>query len=817
MSMEHLIEAAGDPDALIALAPDLNGSVDLSDRYMVKASELGCMDMAAKAALAAGREARRAEEEVQVPRVRPAAEDPLLAPAGREEIMLRLMREDRPFEDYIAALRAEGEANVEVMIADGSLRMEWDAQAPTELLSELGPRPAWNGDGLDIPADLDSASRKMAEVMPEPTVEGAAFGASAGLGKTRARLEAIQRDTVERRRKAGGKLLAPSRDRKQAAHAYAVPTALLAEDVKRRAEELGLSVYFIRGRGLEDPEMRGMMDESKSRLMCWKDRIRDTAATASSDQKSDMCGTREAPCSALGLCHYSTQADEIRAMNPDLIIVTHAALRTRPLAGAAIPEILSLTIDEEFAIDSMLTTTSRRFGENAPLRLSALDLDVVSLLIRDRALAAAKRKLAKLADAGDEDALSAAERAVRTAKEAIGTVTALRDVVLQCRYDGGVDFGLVQNAFGMIATSTLRVKRAERLVRVLLACKREVFAPKDWKDSDDRKGIAQANWMLMTARDLVEHVIIPALDKDRPGMVPAVRFEMVPVQSKSREKTYAPFLAFAFTHGIAAPFRDVPTLLMDATIDTRFLVKLFPNLVTSEYAACPKDPGARIVLVPEGYGKSSILTKTGALSRKSEGLRLLFRGLQMAVGDRGAGFISHKDTVMMFRNEEDADDPLIGWHGNIRGVDSWNGVAALLVAGASTPPPRASELATEALLGRVVDREPEVEGSPWGGGFRRAEVAVQQRRSTVSWHRDPDVAAYMHQVVTAGIAQAAARARFVRNPVLLIIVGLALDHLPPGSATVKEWKEVEPDDVDRMLIERRIAFGRSAGRKLFPW
>jgi hypothetical protein len=140
-----------------------------------------------------------------------------------------------------------------------------------------------------------------------------------------------------------------------------------------------------------------------------------------------------------------------------------------------------------------------------------------------------------------------------------------------------------------------------------------------------------------------------------------------------------------------------------------------------------------------------------------------------------------------------------------------------LVAGASTPPPRASELATEALLGRVVDREPEVEGSPWGGGFQRAEVAVQQRRSTVSWHRDPDVAAYMHQVVTAGIAQAAARARFVRNPVLLIVVGLALDHLPPGSAAVKEWREIEPDDVDRMLIERQIAFGRSAGRKLFPW
>ena len=59
--------------------------------------------------------------------------------------------------------------------------------------------------------------------MPVPAEDGAAFGAAAGLGKTRARLLAIKADTVERRRKAGGKLLAPGHTRKLAAHYYAVP------------------------------------------------------------------------------------------------------------------------------------------------------------------------------------------------------------------------------------------------------------------------------------------------------------------------------------------------------------------------------------------------------------------------------------------------------------------------------------------------------------------------------------------------------------------------------------------------------------------
>ena len=210
---------------------------------------------------------------------------------------------------------------------------------------------------------------------------------------------------------------------------------------------------------------------------------------------------------------------------------------------------------------------------------------------------------------------------------------------------------------------------------------------------------------------------------------------MVPVQSKAREKTYAPFLTFAFTAGIAVPFRGAPTLFMDATIDTRFLAKLFPNIVTSEYAACPKDPHARIVQVNEGYGKSSTMTRPATPSRKTEGLWLLFRGLQMAFGDRGAGFITHKEVVLAGRTEEDVDDPLIGWHGNIRGVDAWSGFAALLVAGSSTPPPKEAEIATEALLGRVVDRDPVTEGSPWSVGVRpdgRSSTAAPLDRELAS-------------------------------------------------------------------------------------
>ncbi len=756
------IKTAATKEDLLALAPSIGEGPTLSSEYMLRAAALGCMEDAATALLIARR----------VRGTRPKAEPGL--PSTRD-VLLQAMREGLSFEEFIAALEKAGIDTTDV----GKLEALWDDQAEVELIGEIGPRPAWNASDLYIPANLTEAETRMFDIMPLPAADGAAFGAAAGLGKTRARLLAIKVDTVDRRRKAGGELIAPGRDRKQAAHYYAVPDATLARDIQQRAEEMGLSVYFIRGRGLEDPEYRGLLDESKSRLMCWKDHIRDTAATASSDQKGEMCGTRENPCRALGLCHYSTQAGEIRAMNPDLIIVTHAALRTRPVAGAAIPEVLSLTIDEEFAIGSMLTTTAAGRGQRSAAPVGARPR---RCRLSDRgatpALAALEASSPTWAETDQGRPELGGQRRVgreRSAQDRHGP--AGRDPMLPVRWR--CDFALIRNAFGTFTLPDLRVKSAERLIRVLLACKREVFTPKDWKDGDDRQKLADANWKLMTARDLVEHVIIPALKDDKGGDIPVARFEMVPVHSKAREKTYAPFLAFAFTHGIAAPFRDAPTLFMDATIDTRFLTRLFPNIVTSEYAACPKDPGARIILVNEGYGKSAASTKTGDPSRKTESLWRLFRGLQMAFGERGAGFITHKDVILKSRTEEDADDPLIGWHNNIRGVDAWNGCAALLVAGASTPPPREAEIATEALLGRLVDREPVAEDSPWSaGGFGRVDVVVQQQRSTVTWHRDPDVAAYLHQIVTAGIAQAAARARFVRNPVLLIVVGLALDHLP---------------------------------------
>ena len=74
-------------------------------------------------------------------------------------------------------------------------------------------------------------------------------------------------------------------------------------------------------------------------------------------------------------------------------------------------------------------------------------------------------------------------------EEAIKTVCALRDLVMRCQFDGGVDFDLIRNVFGLVALPNLRVERAERLISVLIACKREVFEPKDWKDDEDRKNL----------------------------------------------------------------------------------------------------------------------------------------------------------------------------------------------------------------------------------------------------------------------------------------------------------------------------------------
>ena len=236
---------------------------------------------------------------------------------------------------------------------------------------------------------------------------------------------------------------------------------------------------------------------------------------------------------------------------------------------------------------------------------------------------------------------------------------------------------------------------------------------------------------------------------------------------------------------------------MDATIDTRFLTRLFPNIVTlgirrlPEGSRRPHRPRERGVREERGRRR-----RPATRPARPRACGVCSGACRWRSASAAPGSSRTRTSSSARRTEEDVDDPLIGWHDNIRGAGRLSGVRGA---------PRRRSVDTAAQGGGDRHGGPAraswSTASPWSRTARgppavsgRADVVVQQQRSTVTWHRDPDVAAYIHQIVTAGIAQAAARARFVRNPVLLIVVGLALDHLPPGSATVMEWDEVEPDD-----------------------
>lgn len=357
---DEMIAVVSGAAALLALAPAVVGNERAVADYVLRARALDCEDAAITALWAAREQAVVAEDETEERRhdefavaVR-GVHDPL-ALRDMNAVMRRFTREGRSVEDYIAALRADPPhliEDIETLIEFGAIHLLWSDQERIDLVDECAPRPAWNGPDVHMPRDLAEAEARMLEIMPEPRIGGVMFGAATGLGKTQARGEGILADVTARRAEhPEGKLISPGRVAKLAAHYYAVPDYELADELAARFEEMGLTVYILRGRSAADPEMRGMTDPSLSAAMCWKDKIRRPAAAGQSKQGEEMCGSVKAgtACSALGLCHYSTQRAEIEALGPDVIVLVHSSTLTNPASGAALPVPLSLTFDENVA------------------------------------------------------------------------------------------------------------------------------------------------------------------------------------------------------------------------------------------------------------------------------------------------------------------------------------------------------------------------------------------------------------------------------------------------------------------------------------
>lgn len=608
--------------------------------------------------------------------------------------------------------------------------------------------------------------------------------------------------------------------RKTGAVYYFVPTIQLADEIAERARGFSrLRPFVLRGRGQRNPNS----STNSPGNMCAKGDVLVVQETARDDGSTAMCGPADDRCSAYLGCPWIGQTSELLLRETNLVILTHASLVSEPPGGDRLPEPVAVIVDEEPILNGGILAANRRFfGLTIGIGPSADDIDRVAGLVDRRVVRVLQNRETELQEKlepwGSEAILASLEldRIRRRLSRAEVAPASLRRLAMWLRAKTAnqlVSRANVDAWSGELHYVSSALKRAFRLV----------LSPQDWKRTPKLDADAEDAHLLRQVDDLFEQVIVPFIrdgPKDPDAPVPGVDVEIVQAKTSDGKTVRVPVLRFAWMAPLLKRWRNVPTLLLDGTGDPRIYERVWPELSVSPLIGAPWK-GRAFWVTDRGFGKSALVKRCKAggetemdLTGRGELVRALAQFLARYSGGRSS-IITHQVTEELISSGIGGLEA--NHHGAIRGLNAMRGVKAHLVVGRQMPPVKESERATEALFNRPVSRlapEPGKTTADWVP----EPVVCAGAVARVPRHPDRDVSRYVDQIATAGQAQAAHRARPLREAVDVFILGPELDWIN-GAATVValEWDEIRPRTADRMLAERGVAFGGKHAKKFFLW
>ncbi len=258
---------------------------------------------------------------------------------------------------------------------------------------------------------------------------------------------------------------------------------------------------------------------------------------------------------------------------------------------------------------------------------------------------------------------------------------------------------------------------------------------------------------------------------------------------------------------------QVPTLVMDATMEPELLRHVWPDLQLVADVAV-EAPHMRVRQVIDRAYSLSMLDPDGTTDPKEARRRTnRLRELHAVVAREARAHAPGRVLVVAQKRVRAALEvmghlpPTVAWahHGAVAGLDGWGDVQAMVVVGRTMPSPRSVELQAEALTGAAVP--------PLPGWYPRVDATREMadgslQAAEADRHPHPAAEALRQQACEHGLVQVVGRGRGVNrgpgNPlnVLLLVdtpVGLPVqDTLAAADMT--------PSPADMMLSLGGIAY-----------
>jgi putative DNA primase/helicase len=261
----------------------------------------------------------------------------------------------------------------------------------------------------------------------------------------------------------------------------------------------------------------------------------------------------------------------------------------------------------------------------------------------------------------------------------------------------------------------------------------------------------------------------------------------------------------------------VPTLLVDAVLDTKLVHPYWPNIESKGQFNVQAPNQVIRQATGKSFSKAALAppkTKKGDKPRAKarRDIRAVILKRVRELGGR-ALVVGNKTTVEAMQFPPNVD---VAWFNAVAGRDQWKRVRLVVILGRPMPSPRTVEQMAAALTGAAPER---VEG--WyerGDAYRLRRDGAGARRVLAESDRHPDrmVERIRARICAGEIIQAIGRGRGVnrtpRTPLEVLVLGdvilpIAVDRFLPDEA-------LNPSPVDLMLAEGGVAFEAGASAAL---
>jgi hypothetical protein len=266
---------------------------------------------------------------------------------------------------------------------------------------------------------------------------------------------------------------------------------------------------------------------------------------------------------------------------------------------------------------------------------------------------------------------------------------------------------------------------------------------------------------------------------------------------------------------VADGWRGGGMLMLDAT-GRRALAEAVMGEPVAVHTVTAAQPMLRVVQdTTRAFGKSMFqgFTEAGAAAARANVQRLHKWVVDKAstLAPAQLGLVTYKAVVELLEELGLPANVIVGWFGNLRGMNDMQDVAGLVVVGRPMPEEHALGRMAAALTGKPVVGRYELAGE--AERLVRASGGLWWRGDVAARHADPMAQTVLEAVRDAEVMQALGRVRAVNRPEP-VTVWLLSDAVLPVPVTLAEvWNSIgadERDPIARQLAAGGIAFTSAA-------